>query len=870
MKETRIWASIRAQTLYRTVSGMMYYEKALRLLANLERLDDDTTDDLMGEKFGYIVSCQVYGNQKKNQDPKAEDIEDLMHQFPLMRIAYIDAIRVNRAGATVYYSVLVKSDGNGGIEEIYRVRLPGNPVIGEGKPENQNHAMIFSRGEFVQTIDMNQEGYFEEALKMRNALQEFAKREGPLPTTILGLREHIFTGSVSSLANYMALQETSFVTLGQRVLTKPLRIRLHYGHPDVFDKLFFITRGGISKSSKGINLSEDIFAGYNNAIRGGQVGFKEYLQVGKGRDVGMSQIYKFEAKLSQGSGEQSLSRDVYRLCHRLDFCRLLSYYYGGIGHYFSNVLTIFTIYCVVYLMVLLAVFNLERIGDRTITPMGTIQIILGGLGLLQTIPLFATLGVERGWWNSLKEIFQVFVTGGPFHFMFHIQTKSHYMSQTILVGGAKYRATGRGFVTQHTPTDEQFRFFASSHIYLGVELASGLILLLIFSDAGQYVGRTWSLWLASLSFVSSPFWFNPLSFEWNVVVSDYKLYLDWMGSSSGGSSKSWSQWWNEENSYYKKLRFSSKMLFVVKSVLYLFVADGIWRSDFQKANPALNKPMISVGFLVVVVVVLLALSAVYGNTKGMLPYAARQTIGIIIFCGAASGIFILFLEDSDFIRFSLSAYYGIGALCQIGLLYGLKVVKGFYYLHDLLVGHIIFIPLFLLAAIQFHHIQTWLLYHNALSSDVVISDILRYAQKSQKSGSSDDGEDVAEQIAELKKLVLKQQEMLAGIGYSKISNSVKRNESTDAIAELVTPQTENEMQISRPVATRRMGGRAVSMTGLDVWGPMTIGEGNQPDSNSGNFTSYQNEIQETNNNTTRQPDSMQDFTFSSPDEMPPR
>ena len=76
---------------------------------------------------------------------------------------------------------------------------------------------------------------------MRNALQEFTKRESPLPTTILGLREHIFTASVSSLANYMALQETSFVTLGQRVLTKPLRIRLHYGHPDIFDKLFFIT-----------------------------------------------------------------------------------------------------------------------------------------------------------------------------------------------------------------------------------------------------------------------------------------------------------------------------------------------------------------------------------------------------------------------------------------------------------------------------------------------------------------------------------------------------------------------------------------------------------------------------------------------------
>ena len=872
VQETRIWSSIRAQTLYRTVSGMMYYEKALRLLANLERLDDETTNDLMGEKFGYVVACQVYGNQKKNQDPKAEDIEYMMHKFPHLRIAYIDNIRVKR-GASVYYSVLVKSDGNGGIEEVYRVRLPGNPVLGEGKPENQNHAMIFTRAEFVQTIDMNQEGYFEESLKMRNALQEFAKREGPLPTTILGLREHIFTASVSSLANYMALQETSFVTLGQRVLTKPLRIRLHYGHPDIFDKLFFITRGGISKSSKGINLSEDIFAGYNNAIRGGQVGFKEYLQVGKGRDVGMSQIYKFEAKLSQGAGEQSLSRDVYRLCHRLDFCRLLSYYYGGIGHYFSNVLTVLTIYCVVYLMAVLAIFDIEKIGDRTITPMGGIQMILGGLGLLQTIPLFATLGVERGWWNSLEEIFQVFVTGGPLHFMFHIQTKAHYMCQTILVGGAKYRATGRGFVTQHTPMDEQFRFFASSHLYLGVELAAGLIIMGIFTQAGQYAGRTWSLWLAATSFLASPFWFNPMSFSWNVVVSDYKLYLDWMGSTSGGSQKSWSQWFDEENAYYKKMRPDSKLVFIVKAVLYVLVANGIRTSDFLVANETLNRPWINVGVLVSFIVVFSALMIVYRSFSGSMPYAARQTIGIIIFVGITSGVFILFLEDSDAIRYSLAAYYGLGALCQIGLLYGFNAVKGFYYIHDLLCGHIIFVPLFILAGLQLpHHIQTWLLYHNALSADVVISNILRYAQKSQKSGSgsgsAEDG-DLVDQVTELRKLVQKQQEMLEGIGYKTNDSSIKRNMSTDAISKLVSDDDETpqmmmpSMKIIRP-APATMGGRALSMSGLDVWGAMSGATGEDQ------YDSYQNQYPDPKYTSSDQSSGNQAFTFAQPDKMPPR
>jgi 1,3-beta-glucan synthase len=48
------------------------------------------------------------------------------------------------------------------VYEQYRVRLPHNKysgrgvIIGEGKPENQNHAVIFVFGEGIQAIDMNQ------------------------------------------------------------------------------------------------------------------------------------------------------------------------------------------------------------------------------------------------------------------------------------------------------------------------------------------------------------------------------------------------------------------------------------------------------------------------------------------------------------------------------------------------------------------------------------------------------------------------------------------------------------------------------------------------------------------------------------------
>lgn len=113
-----------------------------------------------------------------------------------------------------------------------------------------------------------------------------------------------------------------------------------------------------------------------HAFRHSQVHFSEYAQVGKGRDVGMQQIYKFEAKLSQGAAEQTLSRDVNRLGERLDFFRLLSFYFGGLGYYVGNFITVLTVTYVVYFIMALAVFGAETIGDRKLIPEGNLQVEL--------------------------------------------------------------------------------------------------------------------------------------------------------------------------------------------------------------------------------------------------------------------------------------------------------------------------------------------------------------------------------------------------------------------------------------------------------------------------------------------------------------
>lgn len=173
--------------------------------------------------------------------------------------------------------------------------------------------------------------------------------------------------------------------------------------------------------AQGINLSEDVFAGFNATIRGHSVNFKEYVQVGKGRDVGLQQTYKFEAKLSQGNAEQSLSRDMSRICDRLDFFRLLSFYYGGIGHYMANTMVMFTLVLVVYTMLSLAVYKEEGVNGRPMHPEGVLQLLLSGLGLVQTLPLAVTLTVEKGFLGALTEIAYMMLSGGPLYFIFHIQ-----------------------------------------------------------------------------------------------------------------------------------------------------------------------------------------------------------------------------------------------------------------------------------------------------------------------------------------------------------------------------------------------------------------------------------------------------------------
>ena len=153
---------------------------------------------------------------------------------------------------------------------------------------------------------------------------------------LVGCREHIFSEAGGAVAEFAASNEFVFGTSLQRFLTFPLCVRFHYGHPDVWDKQWALCNGGVSKASRTLHLSEDIFGGMNVVMRGGAVSYQEFIHVGKGRDMTFTATDSFTSKISGGNALQSIARDMHRLNEHFDLARVLSLWATGPGAFAST------------------------------------------------------------------------------------------------------------------------------------------------------------------------------------------------------------------------------------------------------------------------------------------------------------------------------------------------------------------------------------------------------------------------------------------------------------------------------------------------------------------------------------------------------
>lgn len=166
------------------------------------------------------------------------------------------------------------------------------------------------------------------------------------------------------------------------------------------------------------------------------------FQVGKGRDVGLNQIALFEAKVASGNGEQMLSRDVYRLGHRVDFFRMLSVYYTTVGFFVNNMIVVLTVYAYLWGRVYLALSGIEVSITRDSSANGALTAALNQqfvvqMGVFTALPMIVENSLEKGFLLAIWEFLTMQLQLASVFFTFSMGTRTHYFGRTILHGGAK-------------------------------------------------------------------------------------------------------------------------------------------------------------------------------------------------------------------------------------------------------------------------------------------------------------------------------------------------------------------------------------------------------------------------------------------------
>lgn len=204
------------------------------------------------------------------------------------------------------------------------------------------------------------------------------------------------------------------------------------------------------------------------------------------------------------------------------------------------------------------------------------------LGLLTGLPMVMELCLEKGFRVALSDFILMQMQLASVFFTFSLGTKSHYFGRTILHGGAKYRPTGRKFVVFHASFTENYQLYSRSHFVKGFELTFLLIVYNLFrksyEDGVAYLMATFSTWFMALTWLFTPFLFNPMGFAWKKIVEDWADWNFWMKNPGGigvQPDKSWESWWNSENAHLRYSGLGSKILEVVLSLRFFIYQYGL-------------------------------------------------------------------------------------------------------------------------------------------------------------------------------------------------------------------------------------------------------------------------------------------------------
>lgn len=398
----------------------------------------------------------------------------------------------------------------------YPLRLGPTEIKTQGKAANHVNACKKIWGHVTQVLDANMDGFVGEGLKVpfvtnmilngisanrqgrrnekvRRAQQQEQiqtdynpvsysdgeTREDPLLANsrrpdsnmtrkivehrIIGFREYIYSDGLGPSATVMATSENTFGTIFQRVLGDPLKVRMHYGHPDFFDSFWILNRGGPSKASPDINLSEDVFAGYNAWIRQEDVGHVDILEWQKGRETVFTTSSMFLKKITHGSIGSMRSRDLRDMYSGLSIFARLSLFLGGMAYFFVQWLVSTTIFLYGLALFLLTVARVDTAYIALFDSTLSLQWLVA-FGFAASLPFLAEQMLERGIWRGVLHWVRVVPIATAFY-LFQNQTVAEAVAQGVVTGKAVYINTGRPqFFTPYTKALAYQLYFNSHYI----------------------------------------------------------------------------------------------------------------------------------------------------------------------------------------------------------------------------------------------------------------------------------------------------------------------------------------------------------------------------------------------------------------------
>jgi callose synthase len=346
------------------------------------------------------------------------------------------------------------------------------------------------------TLDMNQDMSITEGFKLPTMLHHFLGGNKRHRFGIIGFTEKSYTRTTSLSGEMAGAAEFAFVTIVQRMLRSALRIRMHYGHPDLMSGILARTIG-FHKASHGVNVNEDIFAGYECLARGVPIGFCEWIWFWKGRDTSLRLVAMFNNKLAEGAAQQVRSRDLHFLNCNLDWLSRSSLLFGTIGFYWMSVFLYASIRLYIWALVL---FEVSGVSNYEIGLVGgTISMAWAfQLGYVMALPGLIENTVQFGLLNGVIRFLRYLIASVFFH-AFMLQITYEGFLTGMYTNSAAYAGTGRGYDLIPNDITRHFMTWGYSHYWKAVEFGFLLVWYAAITSESflSYFLRTLTIWVLS-------------------------------------------------------------------------------------------------------------------------------------------------------------------------------------------------------------------------------------------------------------------------------------------------------------------------------------------------------------------------------------